>query len=438
MSIYNYEEAFGAYDKTSRAMRTAIDTWFSMYYDDTSNEQSDSCQKIAYTVVNKLVRTVFGEYRFLTSDPVVTKILQALDPVRKEAVQLALLGGECYIKPCIESDGFSFMRIPRNNVLIFARNSAGVPTDVGTVEKSVWGNSYYTLLERRTVDEKGYLTIQNQLYCSSNAQQLGHAVALEQCPQYASLSRKYRYPQPIGSVGLICVKTPIINCVDGSCDGVSVFAPAVGLIRNINRNEAQMNGEFSRGESRVFASSDLLGKNAFGGKELTENLFVGLDEDPERVGLTIFSPVLREKAFLSRKHEYLRNIESIIGLKRGMLSDANIEDRTATEIASSAGDYSLTVMDFQQMWEKAVCEVVAICCTLAKLYKLPLPRDTQVSFDWGNGVLYDEDKTWQAYQQMVASGLLKPEIALGWRFNMPTQTQQECEAVRERYMPKTV
>ena len=435
MGIYEYEEAFGDWDRTSGTMRKAIEEWFGMYYQNQTTAEQDPCQRIAYTVVNKLVKTIFGEYKASAKDPAALAAIEALDRQKKVAMQLALVGGECYIKPCLGTAGFSFALIPRNNVLIFGRNGSGEPTDIGTVEKSIWGKHYYTLLERRSVDEKGYLTIENRLYRSTTSRSLGNQAALTEHPQYRTLAPRYRYPMAVGSVGLARMKTPMVNCVDGSADGVAVFAPAVGLIRNIDRNEAQMNGEFSRGESRIIASADMLGKNMRGDRELAEHLFVGLDEDPERVGLTIFSPALREQSFLARKQEYLRNVESVIGLKRGMLSDANAEDRTATEIASSAGDYNLTVIDFQDMWENVVRQVVDICCVLSRLYKLPVPKNTQVSIDWGNGILYDEDKTWEEYKAMVASGLLKPEIALGWRFNMPVDTEAELTAIRQKYMP---
>ena len=435
MSIYDYESAFEAADITTKAMRNAVEEWFSLYYQQDTRADADSCQRIAYTVVNKLVKTVFGEYTVSAKDPVVEKWIARLDGKRKEALQLALVGGECYIKPCPAEDGFTFTLIPRSNVLVFGRNSEGTPTDMGTVEKSIQGKYYYTLLERRTVDENGYLTIENRLFRSSSADRLGNQVSLNAHPRYSKLAVRYRYPEYMGSVGLARVKTPMLNCVDGSADGVAVFAPAAGLIRNIDKNEAQMNGEFSRGESRIIASSDLLGKNAQGERDLTDHLFVGLDEDPEQVGITVFSPRLREQSYLARKHEYLRNVESMIGLRRGMLSDANIEDRTATEIASSAGDYNLTVIDFQQMWDSALCQTVEVCSVLARLYRLEMPQEMQFSVDWGNGILYDEGATWETYKEMVASGLLKPEIALGWRFNMPSQTEAELAAIRKRYMP---
>jgi A118 family predicted phage portal protein len=430
MSIYSYEEAFGDWDKTTTAMRNAVQEWFSLYYGKNVSGE-DPCQKIAYAVVTKLVKSMFGEYGVVAKEPVVQAIADRLNVHKKEAVQLALVGGECFIKPWVGEQGVDFTLVPRNHVLVFNRDAAGNPVDIGTVERTTRGKYYYTLLERRKVDEKGYLTIENRLYRSLNSQTLGGQVNLYDLPEYASLAERYRYKKPLGSVGMVRIKTPMLNCVDGSADGVAVYAAAADLIHNIDRNEALLNGEFERGQSRIIASSDLLGKDG-----LQDNLFVGLDDDPEQVGITVFSPALREQSFLARKQEYLRNIESIVGLRRGTLSDTNIERRTATEIASSAGDYNLTVIEFQAMWEKALRETVALCCKLARLYGFDAPEDLTLSVDWGNGILYDEDKTWLEYKEMVDSGMLKPEVALGWRFGMPANTQEQLAAIRKQYMPQ--
>jgi len=427
MSIYSYEQAFGAADKTSSAMRKAIERWFEMYYESTASEEADPCQRIPYTVVNKVVKSVFGEYKATADKPLGQRILKELEEKKQLAMQLALIGGTCYIKPCPHRTGFSFTLIPRNSVLIFGRDSAGRPTDMGFVEKCVQGNAYYTLLERRTVDGEGYLTISNKLYRSQDSRNLGTEVPLKNVSAYAGLAESYRFEKPVGSVGLVTMQLPMLNCVDGSCDGVAVYAPAEGLIRNIDRNEAQMNGEFSRGESRVFASRDLLD----GELGLQEHLFVGLDDDPERVGITVFSPKLREESFLARKQEYLRNVESLLGLRRGMLSDSNIEDRTATEITASATDFSLTVLDFQRIWQGAVEKVMALCGLLAELYDLPDREVGELRFDWGNGTLYDQEKIWADYMEMVSKGILKPEVALAWRFGMTDE-----KAIREKLMPQ--
>lgn len=428
MSIYNYEQAFGAWDKTTPAMRKAIDRWFAMYYDGAADERTDSCQRIPYTVVNKLVKTVFGEYTAAAGTSFGDKLLESLNAKQRLAMQLALVGGTCYIKPCPTEAGFSFTLVPRNQVLIFGTDGSGMPTDMGLVEKSVDGSYYYTLLERRSVDADGYLTIQNRLFRSRDGRNLGAEVPLKNVPAYSALAEWYCFQKPVGSVGLTELKMPMLNCVDGSCDGVAVYAAAEGLIRNIDRNEAQMNGEFSRGESRIIASRDLLDKDM----GLEAHLFVGLDEDPEHVGLTVFSPQLREQSYLARKQEYLRNVESLIGLKRGMLSDANVEDRTATEISASTAEFSLTVMELQQVWQKAVEETMALCKVLGELYGIAHCEPGCVRFDWGNGNLYDQEKTWADYMEMVEKGILKPEVALAWRFGL---AGEDDKTIREKLMP---
>ena len=162
---------------------------------------------------------------------------------------------------------------------------------------------------------------------------------------------------------------------------------------------------------------------------------MGLDEAPDRVGITTFSPQLREQAYLARKQEYLRNVESIIGIKRGLLCDVNLDQRTATEISASETEHALTVMDFQNMWQQAVTKAVELCCCVGALYGMDT-EESAVRFDWGNGVLYDEEKRWEDYKNMVASGLLAPEVALGWRFGLPAETPEQRKIIREKFMPQ--
>ena len=420
MNTGHYEAAFGKADKTSYAMKKARQKWEDCYF---GKGTGDTGQRVAYTIVNKIVGALFGEYKCICNSA-----FAPLDEKRREAMQYLLTGGECFIKPCPTPVGFDFTLIPRGNVLIFGRDADGKPKDIGTYEQSIRGKHYYTLLERRQVGDDGLLTIENTLYRSSNRESLGMQVGLSEHPLYASLPGKYQFPVPMG-LGLVGMKTPILNCVDGSPDGVAVYAPAVELIESINENEKQLSQEFARAESRIIASSDLIDREL----GLKDHLFVGLDDSPEAVGITVFSPKIREESFLNRKQEYLRNVESIIGLRRGMLSDAQVDIRTATEISSSAGDFNLVVRSYQQVWEKAFREVAELCRTLAELYGLPVPEG-EISFDWGNGVLYDEDKTWADYKDMVKNGLIAPEVALGWRFGLPSASEEEREKIRKVYM----
>jgi A118 family predicted phage portal protein len=440
--IYNFEQAFGAKDMTSSAMQRAIESWFAMYFDTAeAPEDEDGCQRLPVVVVNKLYKAVFGEYEAaISGSDFLARCMENLDSVRKRAMQMALIGGECLIKPVFARGAFQFVVVRRDCMVPLARDGAGRLTSVGTVETTKQGKWRYSLLERRTVDAEGYLTIECKLYRSGTAGALGTQVPLPSLACYSDLKERVTLPHPIWNLGMAALRTPIENTVDGSSDAVSVYAAAVKLIRNINRNEKQIDQEFENGRSRLIASADMVTKDSMGRKKLADDFYIGVDDDPESVGVTIFSPALREQSYLARKQEYLRNIENLIGLKRGLLSEVEAAERTATEVTSSMGDYSLTIQDFQQMWEDMLKELLPTCLTLGQMYGLckgeGFNPEKDLSIDWGNGILYDKDKTWAEIMQMVAAGMLKPEIALAWKYDEPWQTPEDLAKVRRMYLPE--
>lgn len=440
--VYHFEQAYpGAKDCTSAAMRTAIEDWFRLYFDRDVTDEEDPCQRLPYTVVSKLSRTCFAEYEAAASEkhPFVIGVLDSLESVRKKAMQLAMIGGEAWLKPVPSPTGFSFTVMRRDMVTVLGRNPAGEVTALGSAELTMENGKFYTLLERRSLDEAGRLVIENKLFCSWDGQSIGTQVGLTALPQYAVLE-PVAVVGDVGGIGLVGLKVPLENCVDGSADPVSVYAAATGLIHNINRNERQLSREFDHGESRVFASADLLDKRKNGRPVLPPGLFVGIDDDIANTGVTVFAPALRQESFLARKREYLRNVESLIGLKRGILGEVEAAQRTATEVTSSQGDYSLTIQDLQQMWESAVRRTVVLCGKLGKLYRVPgafePDPERAVCIDWGNGVLYDKDKEWAETMQLVSAGMLKPEIALAWKYGLPWETASDLQKVREKYMPE--
>lgn len=438
---YNFSQAFGVNDITTQEMKAAIKDWYGLYYNNKATAQEDPCQRLPVAIVAKLYKAIFSEYKAEATGAKAEfagGVLDALNDIRKKATQQMLIGGSCFIKPLL-TQPLTFGVIGRQNYMTLARSSDGRITDIGTAEQTRDNNVLYTLLERRTVDAAGYLTIETKLYRSGDGASLGIEVPLGTLDKYAALEPLVTLPQPVFSVGLIPFNSPAENCVDGSADAVSVYAAAAGLIHNINRNEAQINTEFENGRSRIIVSEDMLDKGTDGKRRLTDTLFTAVDEQPDDIGITIFSPALREQSFLNRKTEYLRNVESLIGLKRGLLSEVEATERTATEITSSAGEYNLTLIDFQQEWERVVREAVRVSNIIGQIYNLTdstgIDPDKDITVSWGNGILYDEDQVWADYKALVSAGMLKPEIALGWYFDMPVETERDLAKIREKYMP---
>ena len=435
----NYEEAFQAKDITSQAMKEAIREWFTLYYTAEATKKEDPCMQIPYTIVRKLAKATFAEYTTTASDSYAGDILRTLnDKKRKEAFQKLLMGGEALLKPVPTASGWKWVVIARDAMLIFGRGADGEIIDVGTTETTNQGRYKYTLLERRTA-AGGLLTIRNILYQSDSENSVGVRVPLSTMPQYEVLPDEYTFPETVAGLGLVQMRVPITNNVDGGNDGVSVYSAAVQAIHRINENEALLNGEFERGKSRIMAPVDMM-KKEDGKLKLADEVFTAISE--ANVGdfpVSIFSPELRDESYKRRRDGYMRAIESIIGLQRGILSDVQEQERTATEITSSKGDYSLTVQDLQDVWRAAVDDAVKLCGALGVLYQVPGAHEVPENgwtVDFGDGILYDPDKEGQERLRQVQAGLLQPERYLGWYYNLPAETAAQRARIRRDYMPE--
>lgn len=430
------EQAFGKSDVTTPKMRAAVREWFDLYYG-APRPGEDPSARVAALLVGKLCRTVFAEYeaRLQGGDGWQRGNLERLNDAAKTAMQYALVGGECLLKPVPAGKGFDFVPIRRDCYVPLGRGSHGALQAVGTMEVLHQNGRRYALLERRTAEEDG-LAIETRLF-ELNGQALGRALPLTALPACAGLVPELRL-RGVAGVGLAVLRTPLANCVDGSADAVAVYAPAVGLLHALGRCDAQLEAEFKNGASRVFASEDLLRPDAAGRRALRDDLFVGLPDDPANVGVTVYSPALREQSYLARKQDILRSCENVLGLKRGLLSEDAETERTATEITATTADYDLTIRELQGAWAAAARQAMELCAALGGLYGLHAvpPAGAELLIDWGDGVLYDRARLWAEQREMVAAGLLRPELALAWYYDLPHETEADLAAIRSRMMPE--
>nr|DAL36237.1 MAG TPA_asm: portal protein [Caudoviricetes sp.] len=450
-SVISTDECFGQPDVTSQEMRAAINAWRDTYLKREGDKASDPCMRMAYVIVHKLQKGVFAEYSSDILDKEKTakgkwmdRNLSQLDLIRDSVLQWMLIGGECWVKPVPRPapDGstiFVPLLVHRTDAVILAREPDGRVTSIVTAEHTARGSQYYTLLERRTVDANGYLTIENKLYASFDRGTLGVRTALSKLDRYAQLPDLYTYPVPVGGVGMTPLRVPLANCVDGSMDAISIYEPAMGLIRNIDQNEKQLNDEFEMARHRLIAPAEMLKTGRDGRRTLDDSVFVALKDIHSDLAPTAFTPQLRDEPYERREQKYLRAIENQIGLKRGMLSDAQEVEKTAFEVASTAGDYNLSLLDLQQVWFDGVREYLTLCDTLGKMYRYcdqsAWDVTEQLAITWGNGVLYDPDGELETDLRLVAAQLLKPEIAVARHFDQPWENEEDLKNVREKYMP---
>lgn len=194
------EQAFGRGDVTSARMQAAIREWLNLYYG-TQSPGEDAADRLAVLVVSKLCRTVFAEYESRTAEALAPS-LQALDAVRVQAMQYALVGGECLLKPVLHGRGFDFVPIRRDCYAPLGRDAHGALTGVGTMEVLRHDGRGYLLLERRTAGADG-LTIETRLF-ELAGEALGRELPLATLPATAQLQPSLLLPGCGALVWLHC------------------------------------------------------------------------------------------------------------------------------------------------------------------------------------------------------------------------------------------
>ena len=126
------EQAFGKSDVTTPKMRSAQREWLELYYG-AARPGEDPAARLPVVLVSKLSRTVFAEYEsgLDDPDPWMQGALAALDSVRGTAMQYAMAGGECLLKPVLKPGGPAFVPLRRDCYVPLARDSAGVLLEDG-------------------------------------------------------------------------------------------------------------------------------------------------------------------------------------------------------------------------------------------------------------------------------------------------------------------
>ena len=192
-------QAAGLKDNSTAAMQAAVREWFELFFmrEAVKGKEEDPAQRIPYTITNKLTKACFAEYdsSFTENGTGKTAWLDGqrslIDAEKQDVLQWVMVGGEGFLKPAPDGTGrLAYHVVRRDCYNVLARGPRGI-TDVLMSERSRAGSDYYTLLERRTVDGSGYLTIRYKLYVSENSSTLGHEVRLDSLPQYAALAPEH-------------------------------------------------------------------------------------------------------------------------------------------------------------------------------------------------------------------------------------------------------
>lgn len=341
-----------------------------------------------------------------------------------ENMQEGLGLGSFVIKP-IGNSGSEFVSADKFVPITFGDD--GKPLDIGFLTvKRVGQTDYFTRFERHYFTN-GNLTIENKCFHSQDPSDIGQTCSLEEVPEWASIN-----PGPVIYPGMQQMdfgyyRNPIKNRIDGSSCGVSIFEAAKGRIKKADIQGARLDWEYDSGERAIHVDDRALKKDRntgrFGMAKLNKRLYRGLnlDDGKDKELYKEYSPEMRDEAYKRGLEEYKREIEFIVGLAYGDLSDVQEVEKTATEIKISKARKYNRVTAIQSNLEECLEDFAAGLAFYNGLYT----SGYEFMCKFNDSILTDEESERQQDRQDVSMGVMSHlEYRMKW-YNEDEETAAE-------------
>ena len=413
--IRTLKELFGQDIAISQDMITAIEKWAAMYRGGAPwvDEQVDSLQ-IEQGICREFANVCLNEMESSISNEQMDKIYQSAIRDLNENLQSGLALGSFCIKPLGE-DKVEYITQERFIPLKF--DVRGRLTRVAFVDvKKVADHDYFIRFEVHAWGENKVLNIQNLAYRSSDMNNIGRSVPLDMVEDWAGLPEDTTYVG-VERPDFGYYRNPIKNEVDGSPCGVSIYQPAIKLIKKTDMQFGRLDWEFESGERVIHVDATALQAAPVFGPDrqtqyempkLNRRLYRGLNLSGGTSGEELYkeySPELRDQSLINGLNAYLRRIEFNVCLSYGDLSDVNDVDKTATE-AKIAKKRKYNMVKAIQSNLKDCLEDLAYALAF---YNALTQSGYEFLCNFKDSILVDEETERQQDRQDLAAGIMRPE-----------------------------
>lgn len=419
----------------SSEMTNCIELWSNMYQDNaywinnknvfSLNLPSSISSEIARLTTIEMDSKITGSAR---ADFLNGQFKKVLKNIRIQ-LEYACAKGSIVFKPYIANGNIEIDYIHSDSFFPTAFDSSGKITGVVFTDQKIKDNKIFTRLEAHNLVKDG-CSISNKVYVSSNNNSLGREISLQDVEEWADIQEQIVIKSDRLLIGYF--KVPLANTIDTKSPlGVSVYSRATDLIRKADEQYSRLLWEFEGSELAINASEDLFTRDINGNAILPkgkERLYRKLEIDSLRTTEAFFepfSPTIRDVSLINGLNEQLRRIEFNCNLAYGTLSDPNNVDKTAEEIKASKQRSYAFVSDVQKTLKSALEDLVYSMDALTTTYNLAPVGKYEQSFDFDDSLIVD-NKTEQSIKlQEVASGILKPERYLMWRYGVTEEQARE-------------
>lgn len=415
------KKAFGVEAATSDEMAEALACWCNMYSNNAPWLDEDvKSLGLPAAVASEMARLVTLELKSEITGSARASCLndayqKTLSDIRRQVEYGAAKGGLVF-KPYVADNRLVVDYVQADSFFPTAFDASGRVTGAVFVDQLRKGSTYYTRMEYHDLSNGAY-TIKNAAFQSMSAGQLGHQIPLDTVAEWADVEPELFIPhldKPLFGY----FKVPLANTIDQRSPlGVSVYARAVGLIEQADRQYSRLLWEFQSGERAVYADNTVF-KPGKGGKPILpdKRLYRMMDLGDSAKLFEDYTPQLRDESMINGLNAILRKIEYSCGLAYGTLSDTQDVDKTAEEIRASKQRSYATVSDTQKALQTALEDLADAMNALADLYHLAPDGGYELSFEFDDSIVADRQAEFAEKQALVTLGIMQPYEFRAWYF----------------------
>ena len=286
-----------------------------------------------------------------------------------------------------------------------------------------------TILSDIQIEKKGYTT--KMYYRWTNEEIVGNSLLIEQLytdengeriikPEvYKEVNDRIIIPN-VDRCLFGFFKSPVDNRKASDVYGVPITYGCGSTINEIYEVIEQIKREYHLKEA--FVGADITMFN--GANALPEN---GLYRkvNAEEGFWEVFDPAIRDSSYYARLMELYERLEKQVGTSKGILTEVQTTNATATEIRRAMYDTYTIVEDTREQFEKGLNDFMYACDVIANYYNLGPMGEYEINYDWSYSLLENTQETWAQLLAGKSNNVVK-DVELR-QFLYPSETLDEAE-----------
>lgn len=220
-------------------------------------------------------------------------------------------------------------------------------------------------------------------------------------------------------------KSPIDNRQNSDDYGVPITYGCDATIKEIRDCLKQIIREFKLKEAFIGVDFTMFRSND--GQTLglpDDGLYRKFNGDKDDLW-EIFDPAIRESSYYTRLQELYARLEKEIGTSKGILTEIETAQATATAIRKALYDTFTIVDDSRVLFEDAMEDLIYGIDVLCNYYSITPQGDYEISYDWGYDLLQDPQQDFNQLMQSLNQGVISKVEVRQWL--KPNETLDEAQ-----------